>query len=234
MHMTVFGRAAARVALVSAIAALVACGPKPSTRTAGYEPLEETNKASLPAAKDGDPHPEEINLVIDPDYNSDEGDPTYGWGHGQGYIKAPIKDVWAAIQKVEVVVDRRNLASYSFAGHDTDKTADVSFTTDLKTKQGSFPYQTAWRQRATEGTKDVPTTVVARDELVKPVDIGAGIIIMTLISDSIVLTQVDDTTTSIAVIRHLQVLQAQEPGQYIKDLFASIKATVHGTALPTY
>ncbi len=80
----------------------------------------------------------------------------YDWVHGQGYIHAPVSEVWLAFQELDVVVDRAAVHEYGFTG-ESDPDFDVSFRVhnriyDLVTVE----YERDWRQSIVGGTLEAP------------------------------------------------------------------------------
>ena len=87
-----------------------------------------------------------------------------------------------------------------------------------------------WREGVVDGTVDAPTTVGLRWQKV------AGTDLIKLLEGSAVLESVDDGATSVSFIEHLDTVgsDATDVEAYLTDLFASVLATSHGEALPTY
>ena len=197
-----------------------------------YAPLDPVNQAPYPTATTGeDAHPEEINVV-----NGHDEAENLDWGHGQGYVHAPISAVWAALQDKDVVADRRQLTSGTLLDTEPPPGATFGFTLQCVTNSSpSVTYVQQWRSRATRGTAAEPRTVVVRDDLAQQPKV-LGITVITTLSDSIVLEPVDDDTTSISIIRHVAAAQSdpKRAGKYVSDLFNSVVANVHGSPLPTY
>jgi len=224
--------------LIGAVLALaglcssVACGPK-STVTApqGFAPLDPVNQAVLPAATAGDTYPEKINTVQGHDTTTG-----YDWADGEGYVQAPIAAVWSALQNDSVLANRRELSSWMVTKTNVYPTADMSFLLTCVTAEDSLQFIIEWREAATVGTPKAPQTVIVRGDLDQSAMIF-GTNVMTVLSDSIVLTEVNAQTTAYAAIRHRGPDAGSSPAacaQFITDVYSSALAVLHNQPLPTY
>jgi hypothetical protein len=212
------------------LSALAACGKAP-VAPQGFAPLDPTNQASLPAATASAQFPEQIKTV-----NGHDTMTGYDWADGEGYVSAPVTTVWKALQNASVVANRRELSSWMITKTNVYATADVSFLLTNVTQQEGLQFVIEWREAATVGTVNAPRTVIIRGDLSQSAMI-LGEDIMTVLSDSIVLTVVNDQTTAYAAIRHRGPDAGSSPAactQYVTDVYNSVVATVHGQPLPTY
>jgi hypothetical protein len=230
-HSTHRRLAAPLVAVALALPCLAGCGlGSAKDLPPDYKPLEPTNLATFPTSPD-DPHPEMLSTVKGKDMTTGD-----SWAHGRGYVKAPITTVWTALQNADVVVDRRELTKWEVTQSGFDMIADYSFMAHLYTNSSpSVDYVIEWRSKALEGSKDAPTQVFARDDLVQSA-IFFDITLMTTLSDTVIINIVDPNTSTFEVIRHRNTVQGNpdDAERYIQDLFNSVVASVHGAALPTY
>lgn len=203
---------------------LAACGGKSETTEfpEGLEPLEDM-KADYPDGRTGDSWPETLNVV-----SGDDED--YAWSHACGYIAAPIAEVWAAFAEPDNVVDRRRVQEWDVTW-DVEEGYDVSFelantSYDIVTVE----FDIDWREGVVDGTVDDPSTVGLRWQKVSGTDL------IDLLEGSAVLQEMDDETTAVEMIEHLETIgsDSTDTEAYLSDLFASVVAVVHGEALPTY
>lgn len=184
-------------------------------------PLEQTNLAPSPTG--AEPYPEAIATV--------KGDrEEHAWAHGRAFIRAPLPRVWAALQDPDVCVDRREVTTWTVA-RDVDAAVPVSFRVHNVVKSFlTVEFDSLWRQSAVEGTREAPSLVVARAE------VTGGTPFITVLADSVVLRSVDANTTAVELIRHRKSLSggAKDAEQYLRDLYASLRAKTRGEALPRY
>ena len=202
---------------------LFACGSHVTTFPPGLEPLEATNTAPLPAAVAGDEHPETINFVtgVTPDYY---------WVHGRAYVHASIVAVWSAMHDPETCVDRRKVAMWTTTPI-TDPMYDVSFLIHNVVHDAlTLEFDVTWRESVVDGPRDNPNVVSARFQKTDGTDI------ISLLAGSAIATRIDDQTTQLDFIEHLQSLggSVDIPRSYLADYYASIVARAHGRPLPTY
>lgn len=207
---------------------LVGChgGGKDSVSNAvpdGLDPLDESNMADLPGARDGDDYPEELNLV------GGQGD-DYDWAHGAGYIHASVSDCWSAIQDPEVVVDRQRITSWTVE-MDVEPEYDVSFLLhEVSEDIVTVEFDVTWIQGRTAGEEGAPTAVVGRWAKT------AGTELVYLLEGSIEFTELEPEVTEISLMEHLDTPGSDETDitAVLQGLFDSITARVHGDPLPTY
>ena len=175
-----------------------------------------TNTASAPA--DG---AEDFQTVWGEEHDHD-------WVHGQGYIHAPVGDVWAAFQDLEVVVDRAAVHEYDWTP-DTNAEYEVSFQVhntvlDILTVE----YTREWRQSTVAGTSDAPEVVGIRFEKIE------GSAVIEQMVGSVILSETDDGHTHLDIIEEMVALQrgAEPIVQYVEHLYEDARAFAHGEALP--
>lgn len=199
---------------------LAACEPsEPVTPPDWAAPLEEENLAPEPAATDGELHPEAIETV-----HGDNG--TYLWAHGRGFLHAPLGDVAAAIQDPDVLVDRREVTSWTVE-HDVDPDAPIRFRVHHVVENVvTVEFTTLWRQ----GSVGDDPTVYARGTKV------AGTEFIAWLEDSVVLRPRAANVTAIELMRHREAMMgtSEDTARYLTDLFESVRARVHGRPLPEY
>ena len=216
-------RAVRILGLAALMSASIGCGSHPTTFPPGLEPLEATNTAPLPAATSGDAHPETIVFVtgVTPDWY---------WVHGHAYVHASLRDTWAAMHDPETCVDRRKVAMWTNTPI-TDPMYDFSYLIhNVVHDTLTLEFDVTWRQSAVDGPRDNPNVVAARFQKTDGTDI------ISLLEGSVVATRIDDTTTQLDFIEHLQSLggSVDIPRSYLADYYASIVARAHGRPLPTY
>jgi hypothetical protein len=91
-------------------------------------------------------------------------------------------------------------------------------------------FDITWNQAVGEGTMTAPTVVSGR--FVKT----AGSTFLSLVEGSFVLRVVDANTTEFDLVEREDAVGQDEMslGQFVRDFYASIVATVHGQPLPMY
>jgi hypothetical protein len=186
----------------------------------GLEPLE-TNEVPDPTAP-GDPHPETLVL-------RSGSLPDYDLVHARGFVKAPIETVWAAFQDPTVVVDRRNISSFT-ATVGVESGYDVSFRTHYVIHRiVTIEFELTWRESAVSGTHDKPMEVAVGYQKTW------GSTLVDLMDGFIVLSDEGDAT-EISFVQHMKATTTgpSDIASWTKDLFASVVARTHGQPLPTY
>ncbi len=113
---------------------------------------------------------------------------------------------------------------------------DGVVSVDLECVTNSSPavtYRIRWREQVVAGTAGAPTRVVAREDLVQPPKVF-GIVVISTLSDSIVLEAVDGNTTRITAIRHVAAVRSDplRTAQFLTDLYRRVVARAH--ARPAY
>jgi hypothetical protein len=208
----------------AALLALVACeGNSTTVFPPGLAPLDPVNMAPLPAATATDPHPETISFVSGS--TSD-----YAWVDARAYVHASLSVTWAAMRTPDVCVDRRKVSSWT-----TDTGVESGYLYsyvihNVVTNPITVDFDITWRQDVANGTADNPTVVAAAYQKT------AGTDYITTLAGSVVATSIDDQTTELDFIEHLDAFGSgpDVAQSYVNDYYNSIVATVHGQPLPTY
>ncbi len=154
----------------------------------------------------------------------------YLWGHGLGYVQAPVRDVWQAVQDPLLVADRRGTDSQEFV-IDEDPRLDHGFTLFYAVERLiTIEWSEEWCHAVTEGSLQEPVAAVVRYQKVEGDDV------IELIEGSITLLEVAPSVTEVGFVEHLQALGAEPTmiSQYFDDLFDSILAGAAGEPLPEY
>jgi hypothetical protein len=204
--------------LLLVLAAAVARAAEKAPSDAAPQALEQS-KAEFPPPARGDKHPEAINTT------TVEGK-DYATAYGSGYIHAPLAKVLEALKDAQVVIDRRRLDSWSFPPGGT--TASSFVVHNIVRNPALVEFDVKWTQAVVAGTEAAPKTVIARGEKV------SGSKYVTVLEDSIVAKAIDPKTTSFEFVRHLKAAGQADPSVFVKDVFASIVAKVHGNKLPEF
>jgi hypothetical protein len=215
---------------------LFACAPKVKPPPPDCTPLDPTNKATPPDMLPDGGYPEMINIV---DMNEGNG-LAYSWADGEGYVLAPVEKVWEALQQPGVVADRRQLETtdggYVITKSGFDKTCDWSFILQSTTNSANlgFSYLVQWRGAHTAGSATEPTAAIVCGDLTQSGVILGGTDAMSILSDSIILTTINENVTKYAAIRHRGPLEdnGMVCHQFVQDVFNSVVAFVHGQPLP--
>ena len=152
------------------------------------------------------------------------------WVHGMAYVNAPLSSVIAAVLTPSVVVDRRNVQTWTVQQND-EPTYEYSYlihntSHDILTVE----FDLSWRLAVVAGTDAAPQTFVAVYQKTY------GTTFITTLAGSLVATAVTDGVTLLDMVRELNATEDDPSSveQYLRDLTASITATVHGQPLPTY
>ena len=189
----------------------------------GLEPLEAINKAPAPKPLEGDPYPETIRWVG----SSTE---AYEWVHAKAFVHAPIARTWQALQQTDVDVDRRAVSEWSMTP-DVEEGFDVSYKIhNIVHEFLTVEFDITWRHGVIDGSRDEPEVVAIRFQKTW------GTTFIEILRGSIVLRRVDDNTTSLEMIEHINAAMSGEDkiSNYVRDLHASTVAWVHDRPLPTY
>ncbi len=188
----------------------------------GLEPLEETNQARLPGTPD-DPYPERLNVVT-----GEQSD--YEWAHARGWIRAPVGEVWRALQDPEVLVDRRRVDEWEVE-EDDEHQVPVSFMMHHTVRDViTLRFSQLWRQAHVLGDFESPETVWIRGDLHTPN------ILLSKLRTGVVLETAAGNITEIQMIRHLDAFAAgaEDAEQYLRDLYETTLARVRGEPLPEW
>jgi hypothetical protein len=213
--MTIVHRSAAL-----AILALPACfGNEATNFPPGIRTLE-ANTISDPAGTPGDPFPEALSL---------QAGSTSTWDlvHARGFVHAPLGVVWSAFQDPDVVVDRRNITSYT-ATKNVESGYDVSFQTHYVIKRIiTLEFDLTWRQSAISHPPMEVAIAYQKTE---------GSTLVDLMEGAIILSTRTSTLTELSIVQHLKAT-ATSPADiesWTRDMFASVVARAHGEPLPRY
>jgi hypothetical protein len=202
-------------------AALFGCyGNVTTTYPAGLSPLE-SNDVADPTAP-GDPHPEVLALRSGTV-------PDYDLVHARGFVKAPIETVWAAFQDPTVVVDRRNISSFT-ATVGVESGYDASFRTHYVIHRiVTLEFELTWRESAISGGRESPLAVAVGYQKTW------GSTLVTLMQGFIVLSDQGDAT-ELSFVQHMKATATgpSDIASWTQDMFESVVARAHGRPLPTY
>jgi hypothetical protein len=190
---------------------------------AGLAPLEPDSKAPWPAATAAEPHPEQIQLV-----SGTTGD--QAWAHGAAFVHAPLGAVWEAMRTPEVCVDRRKVTTFTVTRDVEAGFADSYRIHNVVNGIITVEFENTWRHGVVTGTPEQPTAIAARYQKTW------GTTFITVLEGSFVARRVDEQTTSLLVMEHLQATgQGPETAvQTLRDYYASVLARAHMQPLPTY
>ena len=217
------GRAVVGSAIACALFAASCAGNTASDFPPGLSPLDDTNQAVPPAAKPGDPYPEDVSTATG---ETDD----YSWAQAKGYVHAPIEVTFAAMHAKDVCVDRRKVDEWTITEGVEPEYLFSELVHNVVHSIVTVEFDMTWRFDVIEGTHDLPTTVAGR--FMKTY----GTTYINLLAGSIVAHKVDDQTTEIELIEHLAG-HGQGPGtaeSLLRDYFWSVVAVAHGQPLPTY
>jgi hypothetical protein len=198
---------------------ITACsGNAESVFPPGLSPLGELRVA---ASTDAD-FPENLELAagIDTDI----------WVHARGYLRAPVKAIWKALQDERVFVDRRAVSEYTVEW-DTEPEYDVSFLVSQSVEDIiTVSYDEAWRQGFVHGTLEEPETVAIRFQKV------AGTELIRRMEGSILLLTVTEEVSEFQFQEHMDtpMPDTEDLENYVTDMYGEIVAWVHGQELPEY
>lgn len=189
----------------------------------GLEPLDGTNRASRPAIPADGVVPETINFV------EGEGN-DWEWVHGRGFVRAPLIEVWRALQDPEVVVDRRQVDSWTI-DRDVEPGFDTSFVIhNVVDDFVSVEFDMTWRQSAVEGDREAPEVVAARFQKT------FGTVFIDILRGSVVMRPApeDEGVTEIELVEHIDAAQGgvDKIRSYLVDLHAAVAARSQGRPLP--
>lgn len=217
------------MSLIMVATSAIACVPSSEVRdvvmidAAGVAPLESTNMASAPEAISGDAHPETIHIVTGQSTD-------YAWAHGHGFVHASVAQTWTALSEPGACVDRRRVTEWMVEQQNSSGFPVGFRIHNIVRSAVTVEFDTTWRGANTQGSRESPVTVNTRWEKTD------GSEFITLLQGSAVLRRLDDQTTEIELIEHLNALgqDATQASQTIGDLYASVVARAHDLPLPTY
>lgn len=221
-------RVLSRGAASSAAFALLVVAPscKGNSTTSfpdGLEPLDAVNQAHDPAPVAGDAHPEVLQTAT-----GDTDD--YSWAHGRGYVHASLTDTWAAMRDPDTCVDRRSVDEWTHADTVDPKYRYAFSIHNVVHSVVTVEFDVTWREDVAEGTADAPAVVAARWQKVY------GTNYITLMGGSVIARRVDDGTTELELVEHLNASGkgSDTAETTMRDWFGSVVAKAHGRPLPTY
>lgn len=202
------------------LGALGCGGNSSSAFPEGLEPLE-TNQASWPAAKPGDPHPETISFKVG---KADD----WEWAHAKAYVHAPLAKTWAALRNPDACADRKSITSWTVT-HDVESGYAYSYrihnvVEDIVTVE----FDNTWRHGVVDGTLSEPEQIAARYQKTWGSDY------ITLLRGSVVARQTDDVTTELELIEHIDAMgqDYDTAKKTINNYFLSVVALAHDKPLP--
>lgn len=152
------------------------------------------------------------------------------WVHARGYLRAPVKAIWKALQDERVFVDRRAVSEYTVEW-DTEPEYDVSFLVSQSVEDIiTVSYDEAWRQGFVHGTLEEPETVAIRFQKV------AGTELIRRMEGSILLLTVTEEVSEFQFQEHMDtpMPDTEDLENYVTDMYGEIVAWVHGQELPEY
>jgi hypothetical protein len=188
-------------------------------------PLEQVNTAPEPAAVGSDMRPEALGLV-----HGRSTDDTYWWVHARGYVKASIRKTWDAMRTRDACVDRRSVSEWMVT-ENVEPQYKESFRVHCIVHDAiTIDFDNVWRQDVAAGTAESPEVVIINWQKVEGSDV------ISLLRGSVLLTKLDDTTTQVEMIEHVQAFQGEwMPAEsFLRDYFATTLALTKGQPLPTF
>lgn len=188
--------------------------------TPGLEPLEE-NTAAFPTGTASDPYPEKVN-------DTAGHTEAFDWVHTRGYIKAPVEKVWASLRNPDVVVDRREVTSWTSEKGIDPAALDSNVIHNTVVSVVVVQFDISWRHGLAKGTEKAPEVTAARWQKT------AGSDYIELDEGSVVLNKVDANTTSIEVVGHLKAFTRDynTTKHYIRDMYNAVVAQSKDLPLP--
>lgn len=151
------------------------------------------------------------------------------WGHAHLRVLAPSADVWEALQRPEVGVDRRRVDNFSVLPHE-DPSADVAYIVHTRVEELlTVEYELTWRHLLVQGEVEEPERVAIRWQKTW----GAAII--ESIAGSVGVYSEGDETR-VEIVEHLVSpgTGAVDAEAFLRDFSASILAASHGDPLPEW
>ncbi len=199
-------------------------GNESSDFPAGLEPLEEEHKADDPAPTDTDPYPEVLSMT---DGEVD----AYHWVHATTFVKAPLARVYDAIRTPDININRRAVDAWNVK--ETDVEPDYEFSHQIYARVDDIitvEYEVVWRFGSMQDEDGELSGVRARWQKVW------GSEVIGLLRGSVELEPVDDNTTRLQVIEHLDALQGRGDNarNYVTDFVNEVHLYSRGEPLPTY
>jgi len=212
--------------LAAALACLAGCNPTapdPFPESLGFQPIEPCTAPPPSGGLLGDPYPETDSYV-----SGRAPDGTYSWAHGYAYVKAPLKDVWAAMQDPAVC------ALNKVDKWAVDLGVEPQFPVSFRIHYWVYTiitveWELTWRQGPLAGTVDQPVQVGARYQKTW------GTTHLQIEMGSVVLEEVAPGITSVQMVGHLAADQQGGPADVTGTLmyfYQKLVLKVHGQPLP--
>lgn len=183
----------------------------------------EANRAPPVAAAAGEPFPEDIRFA------SGKDDGRY-WAHARAYVHGSVDEVFDALQRPAVLVDRREIDVWEVQW-DTVPSYDVSLTLAQTVDDViTVSYDTTWVMEI-QGADDAGITRLAAQW-----DKTDGTAFIDLLAGSLVVTAVAPDVSELSLVAWLEATLRDEQTlvSYERDLHADLVAAVRGEPLPTY
>jgi hypothetical protein len=170
-----------------------------------------------------DPFPEDLVVAVGET-------PRYHWVHTHGYIHAPLETVYDALSNPEACVDRRKVTRYTITP-DVEPEYERSFLTHNEVDDIiTVEFDMTWRFGTVEQTNEVPDLVAGTFSKT------FGTTFISIMRGSIVARRIDDTTTELEFVEHLNAATggADELMTFANDYYDNVVALSHGDPLPMY
>lgn len=185
-------------------------------------PLEDVNLAPQVPADGADTTPEAIVFA--------SGESDLYWAHARAYVKADVATTWAALQEIDVDVDRREVDEWTMSDN-PDPAYDTSYIIhnvvhDIITVE----YDITWAHEVQEGTVADPTLAMA---FWSKTD---GSPVIELLRGTAVLREVEPGVTEVEFIQHLAAALRDEATivSYLQDLYDDLVDEVHERPLQEF
>jgi len=199
---------------------LVACGRKDGIDFPDTLGALEVNRAPR---IEGEGFPETIVFVAGKD------DGTF-WAHGRAYVHGSVDDVFAALQRPAVLVDRREVDEYDVTW-DTAPAYEVSLTLHQTVHDVlTVEYDTTWVMERQQADASGTTQAVAQWDKTDGtpfIDLLTGSLVVTSPAPGV--AELEFVAWMEATLRNEETLKSQQ-----RDLHADIVAAVAGDELPSY
>jgi hypothetical protein len=156
--------------------------------------------------------------------------PRYHFAHGRGYIHAPLEVAYDAISNPEACVDRRQVDRYTIT-LDVEPEYERSFLTHNEVDDViTVEFDMTWRFGVVEQTNEVPDLIAGTFSKTY------GTTFISLMRGSIVARRIDDMTTELEVVEHINAATggSDDIVAFLNDYFANVVALSHGEPIPTY
>ncbi len=180
----------------------------------GLEPLE-TDTAPPPVGTADDPLPETLSMVSGRTSH-------FYWTHARGYVHAPLVDLWRAFHDPNVGRDP-TIDDYS-TEEDVEPDVPVSYVIHYTVHDFlTIEFEVTWRF-GINGEDKSPTMVAARFQKTW------GTTFIQTMEGSIVATAVDDETSEVELIEHLDAVRSDSGDceSFLTDVFDQLLHGVHG------